>query len=327
MNNIYKIRPCFNISNDHLNKIKNIERKLELIEDVSSDIEIKCRARAIHSSLAIESNPLSLEDVEMIMYDRIVFGDEEDIKEVKNINELYRIERFNWRDEEDFIGAYVLMMEYFCDNNFYRDHGEGIINDGKIIYMAPNSLVVPSLMRSLFDFIRDNEGIIHSIILSSLFHYYFVYIHPFSDGNGRMARLWQNCILSKWKEIFEYMPIETQIKKYQQEYYEAISKSHVSGNCNEFIEFMLKMIDGTLDELLINTNKEIKQTSMYVEKILSVMSFDSYYSANELMGLLGIKSKENLRANYLDPAIANGLIKLTMPDKPTSKNQKYYKVG
>ena len=212
MNNISKIRPCFNISNDHLNKIKNIERKLELIEDVSSDIEIKCRARAIHSSLAIESNPLSLEDVEMIMYDRIVFGDEEDIKEVKNINELYRrIERFNWRDEEDFIGAYVLMMEYFCDNNFYRDHGEGIINDGKIIYMAPNSLVVPSLMRSLFDFMRDNEGIIHSIILSSLFHYYFVYIHPFSDGNGRMARFWMHLMLFDWNSKFKNIPIEEEI--------------------------------------------------------------------------------------------------------------------
>lgn len=319
MNNIYKIRPCFNISNDHQNKIKNIERKLELIEDVSSDIEIKCRARAIHSSLAIESNPLSLEDVEMIMYDRIVFGDEEDIKEVKNINELYRrIERFNWRDEEDFIGAYVLMMEYFCDNNFYRDHGEGIINDGKIIYMAPNSLVVPSLMRSLFDFIRDNEGIIHSIILSSLFHYYFVYIHPFSDGNGRMARFWMHLMLFDWNSKFKNIPIEEEIFLNQEKYYDVINECHNNGNDNRFIDFMLDVIDNVLEKLPRKTTQKNKLNFNQV-RIIKLIKDNPKITRKEISSILNITS-DGVKYN-LKKLCDNNIIKRVGPD-----NGGYWKV-
>ena len=319
MNNISKIRPCFNISNDHLNKIKNIERKLELIEDVSSDIEIKCRARAIHSSLAIESNTLSLEDVEMIMYDRIVFGDEEDIKEVKNINELYRrIERFNWRDEEDFIGAYVLMMEYFCDNNFYRDHGEGIINGGKIIYMAPNSLVVPSLMRSLFDFIRDNEGIIHSIILSSLFHYYFVYIHPFSDGNGRMARFWMHLMLFDWNSKFKNIPIEEEIFLNQEKYYDVINECHNNGNANKFIDFMLDVIDNVLEKLPRKTTQKNKLNFNQV-RIIKLIKDNPKITRKEISSILNITS-DGVKYN-LKKLCDNNIIKRVGPD-----NGGYWKV-
>lgn len=319
MNNFDTIRPCFDISNDHLNKIRNIERNLEAVKDVSSDIEIKCRARAIHSSLAIESNPLSLEDVEMIMYDRIVFGDEEDIKEVKNINELYRrIERFNWRDEEDFIGAYVLMMEYFCDNNFYRDHGEGIISDGKIIYMAPNSLVVPSLMRSLFDFIRDNDGVIHPIILSSLFHYYFVYIHPFSDGNGRMARFWMHLMLFDWNSKFKNIPIEEEIFLNQEKYYDVINKCHNNGNANKFIEFMLDVIDNVLEKLPRKTTQKNKLNSNQV-RIIELIKDNPKITRKEISSILNITS-DGVKYN-LKKLCDDNIIKRVGPD-----NGGYWKV-
>ena len=126
------------------------------------------------------------------------------------------ISDYNWKDENDFLKAHALMMKYFDDDNgYYRNHGEGVKRGNEVIYSALQSILVPSLMRSLFCFMIDNENEIHPLILSSIFHYYFVYVHPFSDGNGRMARLWQNIILSKWQKIFEYVPIETTVKEYQ----------------------------------------------------------------------------------------------------------------
>ena len=179
-------------------------------------------------------------------------------------------------------------------------------------------------MANLFDWLK-NDNKTPLVIKSCVFHYEFVFIHPFSDGNGRTARLWQNVILTKWNPIFEYLPIESQIQKYQSEYYSVIDKSNKRGDSTLFIEFMLKMIDETLDEVLITIEKEKRNISDLVNKLLDVMEDDIPYSANELMNRLGIKSKETLRASYLNPAIENGLVRMTLPDKPNSKNQKYIK--
>jgi len=192
--------------------------------------------------------------------------------------------------------------------------------------MAPPQDRVPELMKNLFSFMKSEKDNINPLILSSIFHYEFVFIHPFSDGNGRTARLWQNIILSKWNNIFEYVPIESQLKKYQKDYYKAINDCNINGNSNEFVEFMLKMINEVLDELLESTSKEMTHISSYVSKLLEVMEYNTPMTANEIMKELEIKSKETFRANYLDPAIENGLVKPTLPDKPTSKNQMYYKI-
>ena len=167
---------------------------------------------------------------------------------------------------------------------------------------------------------------IHPLILSSIFHYEFVFIHPFSDGNGRTARLWQNIILSKWKDLFEYLPIESQIKKYQENYYKAINNCNHNGNSTEFIEFMLMMFEEVLEETIDTSTMPITETNININKLLSVMEYNIPMTANEIMEKLEIKSKETLRATYLDPAIKATLVCLTIPDKPTSKNQMYYKV-
>ena len=122
-------------------------------------------------------------------------------------------------------------------------------------------------MTALFDWLKENKDSIHPLILSSIFHYEFVFIHPFSDGNGRTARLWQNIILSSYEEIFEYVPIESQIKKYQNDYYKAINDSNLNGNSTKFIEFMLKMIDETLDSLNKQVNEDINHQNLYVKKL------------------------------------------------------------
>ena len=194
MKNLEGIEPIFHVSNDNVELIEKIERQLNLIkfdnDDRKKNLKIKSKVRSIHSSLAIEANSLSLKSVENIVDKKVVCGNRKEIQEVKNANELYEhMSDYNWRDEDDFLKAHFHMMKYLDDNHGkYRNHGEGVIQGEDVIYTAPQSILVPSFMKSLFKFINENDNKTHPLILSSIFHYYFVYIHPFGDGNGRLAR-------------------------------------------------------------------------------------------------------------------------------------------
>ena len=147
----------------------------------------------------------------------------------------------------------------------------------------------------------------------------------FSDGNGRMARLWHTAFLSKWNPVFEYIPIESQIEKFQNEYYDAISKCHTEGNSNVFIQFMLEQIDKILDEIIEQISESDENITEYVKKLLDVMEYDVPYTLGTLMDKLGLKSKETFRKNYMHPALQLNLVQMTLPDKPKSKNQRYIK--
>ena len=136
---------------------------------------------------------------------------------------------------------------------------------------------------------------------------------------------WQNVLLSNWEPLFLYVPIESEIKKYQDDYYKAIVNCNKNGESTEFIEFMLKMIDEVLEKLIININTEINHMSSYINNLLDVMEPGINYTTKELMHLLGMKSRISFRKNYLVLALNNGVIKMVSPDSPTSKNQAYYK--
>lgn len=125
-------------------------------------------------------------------------------------------------------------------------------------------------MNQLFNWINQNKNKIHPLISSSIFHYEFVFIHPFRDGNGKAARLWQNIILSNWEEIFEYVPIESEIKKYQEDYYKTINNCNLCGSSTEFIEFMLKMIDEVLDNLFEGVGDQINHMNIYQKNYLKL---------------------------------------------------------
>ena len=140
-----------------------------------------------------------------------------------------------------------------------------------------------------------------------------------------MARFWQTAILGKWNKLFYYLPIENHIKDHQDEYYKAISQSHVEGTTNSFVVFMLKMIDSSLEELIKNTSI-YSENSIYTKKLLSLIPIGVFMTANEIMDLLGLKSKETLRKNYLNPVIEKGHLILEYPSKPTSKNQRYKRI-
>jgi Fic family protein len=284
------------------------------------------RIKSVHASLAIEANLLSIDEVRDVISGKAVLGPKQEIQEVKNAYKAYEmIKTFEGYQEEDLLKAHKVLMDLIDDNaGNYRKKGVGVFKKDIPIFIAPPEGIVPQLMKNLFEWLRKDQDT-PILIKSCIFHYELVFIHPFMDGNGRTARLWQNILLTKWNPIFEYIPIESQIQKYQDEYYSVIDMSNKEGKSDRFIEFMLKIIDETLSEINLNLKKDTRNISDQVSRLLDIMDPDIPLSANEIMARLGIKSKETLRASYLNPALENGLIKMTIPDKPKSKNQKYVK--
>ena len=317
MKNIDKIKPIFCITDDNKKIMSEIENKLNLIvidnNAKKRNLLIKSKVRSIHSSLAIEANSLSLESVENIIDNKLVLGDRKEIQEVKNANELYEhIIEYDWKSELDFLKAHTLMMKYFDDDNgYYRNHGEGVKRGNEVIYSAPESILVPSLMKSLFQFMIDNENEIHPLILSCIFHYYFVYIHTFSDGNGRMARFWVSLILTRWNPKFEYIPIEEEIYLNQQKYYDSIAQCHVNGNVNVFIDFMLMCIHSSLEKITQKTTQKIKLNNNQL-KIIELIKENPKITRNELAKKLNITS-DGVKYN-LKKLVYNGIIERIGPD-------------
>lgn len=325
--------PPFELTNEMLDKVSSIMEKIGKLDNYnllnkSPYLRKQTRINSIHSSLAIENNKLSLNQVSDVINGKMVIGHQKDIQEVKNAYKAYEmLTQVNPYSIDDLKKVHGVMTFLTVEQSGeFRTGPEGVFDGDNCIFICPPEEMVISLMNNLFKWLNDNIDKIHPLILSSIFHYEFVFIHPFSDGNGRMARLWQNVILYNWKDLFEYIPIESNIHKYQDDYYKAIADCNNSGNSNEFINFMLRMIDDTLDELISTTPMPVTNEDVNINKLLDVMKINTPLSANEIMNKLNIKSKETLRNVYLDPAIKQDLIRLTIPDKPTSKNQKYYKI-
>lgn len=326
-------KPPFTITNEILVHVSSISEKIGRIT-ATSNLESKPHLRknnkikSIHSSLKIEANSLSLGQVRDVINGKMVLGEQKEIQEVKNAYAAYEkvseIDPYSIANLKRFHG---IMTKYVVEESGdFRGGEEGVFNGDTCIFMAPPARLVPQLMNDLFKWMEESQDSVHPLILSIVFHYEFVFIHPFSDGNGRMARLWHTAILSKWKPVFEYIPIESQIEKFQEEYYDAIAKCHIDGASTVFIEFMLSQIDRILDDISIQISEDNEQLSEYIKRLLEVMEYDIPYTSNVLMEKLGLKSKEGFRRNYLRPAVDMNLIQMTIPDKPNSRNQRYVKV-
>lgn len=289
MKSFYEIKPIFHIDNEMNEILQDINKKLE---DISINDKqkrkymiSKSKVRSIHSSLAIEANSLSLFDVENISENKQVFGKKDDVQEVKNAIEAYNhINDYNYKSENDLLKVHQLMVKYFDeDNGSYRNHGEGVKRRNEIIYMAPESVLVPSLMKSLFEYINNSD--INIIILSAIFHYYFVAIHPFSDGNGRCARFWVTLMLINYDKSFEFIPLEEEIYLNQEEYYSSIQECHNNGNANVFIKFILKTINSSIDKLIKNSNFILNDIQ---NRIIELITNNNKITQNEIANIIGI---------------------------------------
>ncbi|MBQ7033584.1 MAG: Fic family protein [Clostridia bacterium] len=324
--------PPFTITNGVLTLVSSISEKVGKIS-VTSNMQAKPhlrknnRIQSIHSSLKIEANSLTIGQVRDVINGKTVLGEKREIQEVKNAYAAYEmLPRINPFDINELKLLHGIMTKYLVDESGeFRGGEEGVFSGDKCIFMAPPAKRVPVLMENLFDWLSRSKEEVHPLIMSAVFHYEFVFIHPFSDGNGRMARLWHSAFLTKWNPIFEYIPIERQIEKFQDAYYETITKCHTEGSSNTFVLFILERIDKILDEIAEQISTSAENVSEYVKRLLAVMEYDMPYTLTSLMELLGLKSKETIRRHYIHPALELHLIQMTIPDKPQSRNQRYIK--
>ena len=235
-----KYIPPYSITERMLRLVSEISEKVGKItghNERMSEVHLRRnnRIRSIHSSLKIEANSLSLSDVRDVLNGHLVMGDRKEIQEVKNAYAAYdlipEIDPFSIDDLKKLHG--IMTYRTVDESGEFRKGNEGVFSGDRCIFIAPPPELVSGLVKDLLGWMKQNKDIVHPLIMSAVFHYEFVLIHPFSDGNGRMARLWHTVILSKWKKEFEYIPLESQIEKYQQEYYDSIEKCHVNGNSIE----------------------------------------------------------------------------------------------
>ncbi len=298
--------PPYTITDKMLNYATQIMEKIgeaNYFESLNRYPELrrKTRIKSIHSSLAIENNQLSLFQVEAVINGKAVIGEQRDIQEVKNAYKAYEeidnVNPYSLEDLKKIQGILTFAIE--DDSGKFRNHGEAVYDGNIQIFMAPPHTMVSTLMDNLFHWMNKAKKEVNPLILSSIFHYEFVFIHPFSDGNGRTARLWQTAILSDWKELFKYIPIESIIRKHQEGYYTAIQNCNNAGNSNEFIEFMLEVINEAVDDMIIKQQETAQETAQETTqenltdtqmKILELIKQNQYITRNELAENIGMTS-------------------------------------
>jgi Fic family protein len=248
------LKPSYEITSQILYLVASISEKSgairsRFLDRATPQLRKQNQIKTIHSSLSIEGNTLSLDQVTALLDNKRVAGPKKDIDEVLNAIKVYEdIERYNPFSQDDFLKAHGVLMEGLIkDAGQYRKRGAGIVKGDRLEHLAPPHHLVPHLMSDLFDYLKSDEEIL--LIRSCVFHYEMEFIHPFSDGNGRMGRLWQMIILAREYPVFEYQPFETLISKSQEEYYGALAKSDKAGNSTCFIEYMLSVLDRSLEDL------------------------------------------------------------------------------
>lgn len=281
--------------------------------------------RTIHSSLAIENNSLSLQQMTDIIDGKHIIGTKQEILEVKNAFSAYqRLLTFNPFNINDLLQAHnILMRGLSKESGKFRAGGVGVFAGSNLVHMAPPANLVPHLVAELFSWTENSAA--HILIKSCVFHYEFEFIHPFADGNGRMGRMWQTLMLSSWKKVFNILPVETLIRVRQAEYYKVLGDADKAADSTVFIEFMLTALKDSLQELLKTAQDAAQVNAQVSEQVgrLLLSLGERTLSAAELMSRMGLRHRATFSKNYLRPALDAELIERTVPDKPNSKNQKY----
>ena len=312
--------PPYTITPHILTRIEQIGEAIGRAEaaGVSQDLRLRRinRIRTIHGSLAIEGNTLSEEQVATILDGKSVVAPLKDIQEIRNAIQAYdQYQQWSPANETDLLNAHEILMTGLLDvPGRYRSGQVAVMGQGEVQHIGPPAGRVPQLMTNLLAWLSTTDA--HPLIASSVFHYEFEFIHPFEDGNGRLGRLWQTLILTRWKTLFAQVPVESLVHASQSDYYATIRQSSVQGESTPFIAFML---DAILEA--IRTPQESPQATPQVERLLSVLKGEM--SRLEIQQALGLKDRKSLRERYLLPALQNGYIEMTHPDTPNARNQKY----
>ena len=259
------------------------------------------RIKTIHSSLAIEQNTLTLEQVTDIINGKRILGSPQDIHEVKNAYEAYeRISLLDPYSVKNLLIAHKIMMHGLVkEAGVFRSGNVGVYAGTELIHAGTPAKYVPDLMQQLFTWLKESKY--HPLVKSCIFHYEFEFIHPFQDGNGRTGRLWQSLILQKWKDIFAWLPVETLVYENQEEYYKVLQSADNKGDSTEFVEFMLGMIRDALSDISTTQNEKNVVTNVAInvvtneDKVLSMLKQDGKMSATMLANSIGITQRQAQR--------------------------------
>ncbi len=292
--------PPFSVTSKIIDLISKISERIGEINSLESsprNVQLRRmnRIKTIHSSLAIENNSLSLEQITAIIEGKRVLGAPNEIQEVKNAVQAYDLLlSLDSTNEDDLLRAHSLMMSDLVNQNGkYRTGGVGIFDGSDVVHIAPPAERVPALMADLFDWLKNSD--VHPLIKSCVFHYEFEFIHPFQDGNGRMGRLWQTVILKDWKDVFAWLPVETLIKEHQAEYYKALNTSDSNADSTIFTEFMLNLLDKSIEEIIAIekrvTVKVTQKVTVNQQKIIEAIKENPSITQDELSQKIGIARK------------------------------------
>ena len=259
-------KPPFEITNailDDIAEIAELVGHVNASQDLSANPTLRRtnRIRTIYSSLAIEQNTLSLDQVTAVLNGKRVIAPPKDIAEVKNAYEIYEMmESLNPYSVDDLLSAHGVMTRGLVDESgCFRSSPVGVVDkQGNILHFGTLPDYVPGLVMELLDWVRESD--FHMLIKSCVFHYELELIHPFSDGNGRIGRLWHTLLLTQWKPMFAWLPVESMIHDRQDEYYQAINRSNNEAESTVFIEFMLSAIKEALLEAVQTGSVENRST-------------------------------------------------------------------
>ena len=314
------MKPPYKITGKILRLISSISEKIGEVNSAHlnkppTELRKKNRIKTIHSSLEIEGNTLTIEQITAIIENKRVIGPKKDILEVKNAIAVYdKLDSLNPYNFDSFCEAHGMLMNGLVESaGRLRSKSVGIVKDAELAHVAPPCEMLKPLMNDLFDYLKNDEDLI--LIKSCVFHYEMEFIHPFIDGNGRMGRLWQTLILKDAYPVFEFLPIESLIKERQEQYYESLGKSDNTGESTVFIEYMLEIILESLQELLSIQNVSLTN----VDRIIlfkSIVKNDFFTRKAYLNNFREISSATASRD--LKFAVENGLIE-KMGDKNTTR--------
>lgn len=287
--------------------------------------------RTVHSSTWIEGNTLTFDEVTAVIDGKRVVAPEREILEVRQAFAAYTaLGEMDQLSLDDLLRAHGIMMRGIAkDAGSFREVEVGVYSGAKLLHAGTPFAELPRAMSELFDWL--SASLDHPLIQGCFFHCAFEGIHPFSDGNGRIGRLWHSLINRRWKEQLAWIPVETMVATNQQDYYRVLRVSN-GGEATAFIEFMLEMVrDSLMDAIMqggeftddpLSTPQEPPKLDNLVQELLGVLG-NRELSTLDLMALLGLSDRKHFRKSYLQPALEAGVIEPAIPDKLRSPRQKY----
>ncbi len=332
-------RPPFNVTGPVLALVAEIAERIgriSALREPEANLRLRRinRIRTIQGTLAIEGSGLTMAQVTAILEGRRVLAPPREIQEARNALSAYdRLGAWTPSREADLLEAHGLLMEALMDEpGRYRRGGVGVMAADAVVHVAPPAHRVPGLMADLLGWLERGED--HPLIASSVLHYELEFIHPFADGNGRIGRLWQTLVLSRWRGLFADLPVETMVHAHQHAYYQAIADSTQAASATPFIGFMLEMIRAALDDLddmtrasagappVGETEQVTEQATDQVARLIDALGGDTC-SAKTLMQRLGLRHRPSFVDAYLRPALDAGVVAMTDPEHPRSPRQRY----